>query len=233
MKSSIKPSTVILDYSNFSPNKALSWDVNNQLVGSVSTTKNASTKNMFGLSIEKSSKDHHLLENKYPMTPDNQENKLFNSKKKTPPKQKNEFYERIIEKILQKDLDSNHNISNLDNNRSDIKQKITNLTTSANESFTYFFSSNSLPNNLLYRVNSRGKQNLNHTIASIGGYNRSTSIRKISKNFQSLCYLSSTLAFKQGSLSPIKKLHIHDKNFSSSTKSSLGMIHNVHYILAI
>ena len=232
MKSSIKPSTVILDYSNFSPNKTLSWDVNNQIVGSVSTTKNALSKNMFGLSIEKSSKDY-LLENKYPMTPDNQENKLFTSKKKTPPKQKNEFYERIIEKILQKDLDSNHNISNLDNNRSDIKQKITNLTASANESFTYFFPSNSPPNNLLYRVNSRGKQNLNHTIASIGGYNRSTSIRKISKNFQSLCYFSSTLAFKQGSLSPIKKLHIHDKNFSSTTKNSLGMIQNVHFIFAV
>ena len=82
---------------------------------------------MFGLLYEKSSK--------YPMTPDNLEK--LSSKKKTPPKQKNEFYERIIEKILQKDLESN--TTNLDNIRSDIKQKVTHLTTFTNESSTYFF----------------------------------------------------------------------------------------------
>ena len=40
-------------------------------------------------------------------------------------------------------------------------------------------------------------------------------------------------ALKQGSLSPIKKIHIDDKNFTSSTKNSLGMIQNVYYLFSL
>ena len=109
------PSTVILDYSNLSPDKSIQWDINTKALGSVSTTKNAANKRIFGMLLDMSSNKKH------PMTPDNFENKSF-STKKTPTKQKNEFYERVIDKIFQKDLDDN--TRDLYKSRSNIKQKV-------------------------------------------------------------------------------------------------------------